>query len=118
MMEAAPAAALVVPEPEFLLEFLVIALDAPAQFRRIDQALEGDVLREGREPVLVGSRLSLRPFDEEPFLGARLPARGSSRWAARTRCRAKREVSQSAEPSRQAHLGPGVLRQTQREGLD
>ncbi|MDQ0564266.1 hypothetical protein QO004_006084 [Rhizobium mesoamericanum] len=30
MMKAAPAASLVVAEPEFLLEFLIIALDAPA----------------------------------------------------------------------------------------
>src|SRR5512143_245779 len=38
-MEAPPAAALVVSEPEFLLEFLVVALDAPTQLRKIDQAL-------------------------------------------------------------------------------
>src|SRR5450759_493493 len=31
MMEASPSAPFIMPEPEFLLEFLVIALDAPAQ---------------------------------------------------------------------------------------
>jgi hypothetical protein len=30
MMEAAPAAPLVMAEPEFLLEFLIVALDTPA----------------------------------------------------------------------------------------
>ena len=34
MMEAAPAAAFVVTEPDLLLEFLIVALDAPAQLAR------------------------------------------------------------------------------------
>jgi hypothetical protein len=40
-MEAAPAAPLEMPEPDLLLELLIIALDAPAQLRAIDQAIEG-----------------------------------------------------------------------------
>src|SRR3954462_6106964 len=39
MVEAAPAAALEVPQPEFLLQLLEVALDAPAQPRRGDQLL-------------------------------------------------------------------------------
>src|SRR3954467_14101721 len=45
--EAAPAAALVVPEPEFLLEFLVVAFDAPPELGKFDQALEADLLWQG-----------------------------------------------------------------------
>src|SRR3954466_12345856 len=54
VVEAAPAAALVVPKPEFLLELLVVALDAPPELGEFDQAREANVLRQGREPVLGG----------------------------------------------------------------
>ena len=37
MMEATPAAPFVVTEPDLLLEFLIVALDAPAQLGEIDQ---------------------------------------------------------------------------------
>jgi hypothetical protein len=49
VVEAAPAAALVVPEPQFLLEILVVAFDAPPELGEFDQAPEADVLRQGRE---------------------------------------------------------------------
>src|SRR5215210_1689119 len=71
MVEAAPAAALVVPKPEFLLELLVIAFDAPPELGEFDQARETNVLRQGREPVLGGFLLAFRPLDQEPFLRAR-----------------------------------------------
>src|SRR4051812_17473057 len=69
--EAAPAAALVVPEPQFLLELLVVALDAPPELGKFNQAREADVLRQGREPVFGGLLLAFRPLDQEPFLRAR-----------------------------------------------
>src|SRR5215210_7056132 len=71
VVEAAPAAALVVPEPEFLLELLVIAFDAPPELGEFNQARETKVLRQGREPVLGGFLLAFRPLDQEPFLRAR-----------------------------------------------
>src|SRR3954462_4972592 len=71
MVEAAPAAALEVPEPQFLLELLVVAFDAPPELGTFDQALEADVLRQRREPVFGGLLLSFRPLDQEPFLRAR-----------------------------------------------
>ena len=37
MMEAAPATALEVTEPDLLLELLIIAFDAPAQFGDVDE---------------------------------------------------------------------------------
>ena len=52
MMEATPAAAFIMPEPDLLLEFLIIALDAPAQLGSVDQIAECDAARQGREPVL------------------------------------------------------------------
>src|SRR4051812_3156350 len=72
VVEAAPAAALVVPEPEFLLELLVVALDAPSELGEFDHALEGDILGQGREPVFGGLPLAFRPLDHEPFLRAQL----------------------------------------------
>src|SRR3954466_15796018 len=71
MVEAAPAAALVVPKPEFLLELLVVAFDAPPELGQFDQALKADLLRQRREPVLGGLLLAFRPLDQEPFLRAR-----------------------------------------------
>jgi hypothetical protein len=37
VMKASPAAAFEVIEPDFLLEFLVIAFDAPAELRQSDE---------------------------------------------------------------------------------
>ena len=54
MVEAAPAAALVVPKPQFLLELLVIALDAPPELGEFDHTLKADVLGQGREQYLGG----------------------------------------------------------------
>src|SRR3954464_13999371 len=71
VVEPAPAAALVVPEPQFLLELLVVALDAPPELGKFNQARETNVLRQGREPVFGGLLLAFRPLDQEPFLRAR-----------------------------------------------
>jgi hypothetical protein len=40
MMEAPPAAALIMPEADFLLEVVIIALDAPAQLSEVDEVAE------------------------------------------------------------------------------
>src|SRR4051794_20443462 len=72
MMEAAPAAALIVSQAEFLFELLVIALDPPAQLGQIDQAIEGHVRRDGGQPILGRLGLALGPFDEQPLLVPRL----------------------------------------------
>src|SRR3954471_19390735 len=74
VVEVAPAAALVGPKPEFLLELLVVPLDAPPELGEFDQAREADVLGQGREPVLGGFLLAFRPLDHEPFLRAQLIA--------------------------------------------
>jgi hypothetical protein len=46
MVKAAPSAAFIVPEPDLLLEVLVIALDAPAELGEIDQTRTVDCLRK------------------------------------------------------------------------
>src|SRR5712671_6693771 len=61
MMKATPAASFIVPEPDFLLELLIIALDAPAQLGGIDQIAECDAARQSREPVLGRLLLALWP---------------------------------------------------------
>ena len=72
VMEAPPSAPLEMPEPDFLLELLIITLDAPAQLGEGDQAIEGDVVGKGREPVFGWFALTLWPFDQQPFLRARM----------------------------------------------
>jgi len=74
MMEATPASAFEVAKPEFLLELLVVTLDAPAQLGQIDQTFEGDVVWQGREPVLGRRLLAFGPFDQEPLLAAQFVA--------------------------------------------
>src|SRR5258708_15899414 len=69
MMKATPAASFIVPEPDFMLELLIIALDAPAQLGGIDQIAECDAARQSREPVLGRLLLALWPLDQQPFFG-------------------------------------------------
>src|SRR6267378_3472664 len=84
-MEALPASAFEVPEAEFLLELLVVALDAPAQLGQIDQARQGNVVGKGGEPILRRLLLGFRPFDQQPLFltGSAAAGRGLSiAWAA------------------------------------
>ena len=50
MMEAAPASPIEMGEAEFAFQFLVVALDAPTQFGRVEN-LDGGVFGQGRKPV-------------------------------------------------------------------
>src|SRR5260370_37584542 len=69
MMEAPPAAALIMAEADFLLEVVIIALDAPAQLGDVDKAAERHVAVDRREPEFGGRRLALGPFDEQCLFG-------------------------------------------------
>ena len=69
VMEASPAATLIVAEAEFLLEVLVVALDTPAQLGQMDQVAQPGGLGQGGEPVFGRLGLARRPFDEQPLLG-------------------------------------------------
>ena len=72
MMKTLPAAALVMSKAELLLEFLVVALNAPAHLGDEDQLLQCGVGRGGRKKVFGRFGFALRPFDQQPFLRARL----------------------------------------------
>jgi hypothetical protein len=47
VVEAAPPTSFEVAEPHLLLELVIIALDAPAQFGDVDEAAESDVAWQG-----------------------------------------------------------------------
>src|SRR3990167_7629899 len=67
MVEAAPSAPFIVSEPNLLLELLIVALDAPAQFGGVDQIAEGNVFRKGGKPVFGRRLLVLWPLDQQPL---------------------------------------------------
>src|ERR1700741_284105 len=67
MMEASPSASFEVSEPDLLLEVLVIAFDAPAQLGEVDKAVETDLRRQRREPILGRLGFALWPFDQQPL---------------------------------------------------
>ena len=69
MVESPPASPLEMSQAEFALQFLVVAFDAPSQLDGVDETRERRVLGQGREPVFGRLRLTLRPFDDEPFDG-------------------------------------------------
>ena len=50
---SAPASSLEMGEAEFAFQFLVVALDAPAQFGRVDKNLDGRVFGQGRRHAYV-----------------------------------------------------------------
>src|SRR5258708_11915502 len=68
MMNPPPPAALEMVEPEFVLELLIVARDAPAQLGEAHEIGDGRRHRQGREPILRGLRLVPPPLDEHPLL--------------------------------------------------
>src|SRR5262249_60154419 len=69
VMETAPAAALEMIEAQFLFEFLIIALNAPAQRGGAHEVGEGCCPWQRRQPMLGGVGRGARPLDEEPLFG-------------------------------------------------
>ena len=100
MMETAPAAPFKMAEPDLLLELLIIALDAPAQFGEIDQTGEANVVRQVESQYFVGS---FSPLGHS--IRAILPAMVRCDRSRAVRCelrrRAKRDLSGTFVPSRQ-----------------
>ncbi len=112
-MEAAPASAFEVAEAEFLLELLVVALDAPAQLGEIDQARPGNVVGKGGEPILRGLLLGFRPFDQQPLLLTGCAAAGRAHPHARE---TRGEPPTGTFPP--CHRAPSIHRQAEGEFLD
>src|SRR3989442_15965706 len=67
VMKASPAPAFEVIQADLLLEFLVVAFDAPAEFRQSDELFAWRVGRQSGEPGLGGGRLAARPLDDQPL---------------------------------------------------
>src|SRR6185295_124580 len=67
MVKPPPAAPFVMIEAYLVLEFLEVALDAPADLREPDELVERDGLRDGRDPLLRRSRCAFWPFDQQPL---------------------------------------------------
>ena len=67
-MKAAPSASFIVTEPEFLLQFLIVALDPPAQLGQVNEIPQRHIRRQSGQPVFGGFRFALRPLDQTPFL--------------------------------------------------
>ena len=68
MVKAEPSASFEMPEADLLLEFLIVALDAPAQLGGVDQIAKRNASRQGREPIFCGLFLALWPLDQQPLL--------------------------------------------------
>src|SRR5215468_3123790 len=115
MMEAVPAAALIMPEANFLLEVVIVALDAPAQFGEIDEAAERHVGVNGCEPVFGRLGLALGPFDEQRLFGETCFAPDRRNTYAHTG-KARLQLLVGALPPRDG--APGVFGQAERQSLD
>src|ERR1700719_2627196 len=91
-MDSSPASSFEMGEAEFALEFLIVAFDAPAQFRGIDENFESQ--------YLVGSRSASGHSISSHSSGCGAVSL-RSRVAGRIRTAAKREGRVWLEPSRQ-----------------
>lgn len=62
MVKPAPVSPLVMPQPQLLLQFLVVSFDDPALLGHFDQVRQLGFLRQGRDPVFRRFRLAARPL--------------------------------------------------------
>ena len=64
MVKPPPAVAFVVSEAQFLLQLLIVALDAPAHVRAGDQVVDRRVDRQVRQEAFQRFGIAGRPFDQ------------------------------------------------------
>lgn len=69
MVERPPAAAFAVSETKFRLQFLVVALGAPAHVRLCNQVVCPGVRRQGRQEAAQRFGIAGRPFGQQPLFG-------------------------------------------------
>src|SRR4051794_7442094 len=98
MMKATPPSPLVVAEPELLFEFLVVALDPPAQLGGVHQGTAAAVCGQRGQKVFRWLGFIDGPVDQAPFLRTGCGAFIIAMPGADT---AKRAVSLVLVPSRQ-----------------
>ena len=68
MVKAPPSPPFEMPEPDFLLEFLVVAFDPPTELGNINELTERDFFRKRRQPIFDRLVLAIGPFDQQPLL--------------------------------------------------
>lgn len=118
VMESDPSPSLEVAEPDFLLEFEIIALDAPPHHRDVDEPVERDVARQCREPELRRLRLVFRPLDQQPFLGLICRAAIAARANAHASIARLQRLGRALPPRDRLPCAPGQIeRQGLRRGL-
>jgi len=100
MVKTAPASSFIMSQSEFLLQFLVVALDDPTMFGQSHQISKLHVFGQSGEPVLGRFGFRARPLDEESFLSARFTTPVIA-MSGTTRRAAKRERRGVRVPSRQ-----------------
>src|ERR1035437_3884828 len=86
MVKPAPVPAFEVSQAKFLLQFFVVALDAPAQFCSGNQFAQSDRGGQIRQPVFGWFFFCLRPFDQQPLLRMRFFAPVITMCHAHTNC--------------------------------
>lgn len=79
MMESTPASSFIMTEPQFLLQVLVVAFNAPTRMRLGHQVVQGNVVGQRRQVVLERIFVVGRPFDQQPsrVRGRRAQSRAS-----------------------------------------
>src|SRR5580704_11423252 len=86
MVKSEPASPFEMAQPQFLFQLLVIALNDPAVFGKVDEVSQRQVCGKTREPVFCGLTLTFRPFDQKPFLRMRFCAPVIAMCRAHTNC--------------------------------
>ena len=79
MMKATPIAPFVMTKSDFLLEFQIVTLDAPAHLDGGHELRERDVRRQGGQEIASRFAFAFGPLDEQPFflagaIGMRCPS--------------------------------------------
>src|ERR1035441_5261805 len=68
MVKSPPVAAFIMTHPEFLFEFLVVALDHPAVLADSDQPFQREFHWQARQPVAAWLPCAGGPLDQQPLL--------------------------------------------------
>ena len=73
-MKPAPTSSFEMPQPQFLLQFFIVAFDDPTKLGQEDQVPEFRFRGQGGQPILRGLGFALRPLDEQPLFRTRFGA--------------------------------------------
>src|SRR5262245_40707501 len=87
MMKSPPPAAFEMVEAQFVLQFLVVAFDAPPHHGELDQGCAGRRGGQRRQPILDRRRFGPGPLDQQPLFrpGGSIASRRDARAAPESR---------------------------------